>query len=77
MIELLIAQIIIINSYTFGGAPAVGGAGNITQEDGTALFQQDGISKFQKQFTSTGNILQQDGTSQLLQQDGVSKLQQQ
>jgi hypothetical protein len=76
MIELLIAQVIIINSYSFGSSPAVGGAGNITQEDGFALFQQDGSSKFQKEFASTGNFLQQDGTF-LLQQDAASKLQQQ
>lgn len=76
MIPLLIAQIV-INSYSFGTATvSPGGAGFITQEDGTYLMQQDSSSKFLKEFTFGGNIDQEDGFG-LMQQDGTSTIQQQ
>lgn len=75
MITLLIAQII-INSYSFGTTAPAGGAGFIMQEDGTSfLMQQDSLSKLNQEFTSGGNILQEDNFF-LFQQDGF-KLQQQ
>lgn len=73
MIILLIAQII-INSYQLGALPVPSGeTGNILQEDGTFLFQQDGSSKILKEFTAGGSLLQQDGFF-LFQQDGASKI---
>ena len=77
MIDLLIASVIIINSYSLGSPPASGGEiGNILQEDGTLLWQQDGSSKILKEYAAGGSLLQQDGFF-LWQQDGSSKIKQQ
>jgi hypothetical protein len=78
MIELLLASVVIINSYSVGPAALVApDPGNLLQEDGTSkLLQQDGTSKLVKEFAAwvQGNLLQQDGTSKIMQQDGTSKL---
>lgn len=77
MIALLMAQIIIINSYAIApSAPIVPNPGNILQEDNSKLFQQDSVSTIKKEFSAAvpGNILMQDGTSKILQQDGTSKI---
>jgi hypothetical protein len=74
--SVVFGTIVILNPYRFQ-VVAVGGAGNLVQEDGTSLIlQQDSISKIQVEFQAGGFLLIQDAISALLQEDSISKIRQ-
>lgn len=76
ILYFIVSTIVVLNPYRFQ-VTAVGGAGNLVQEDGTSLIlQQDSISKIQVEFTAGGFLLIQDAISKLLQEDGISKIRQ-